>query len=413
MRNERSFYLFFVITACISTLFFGGYYLNAGIPELYIPIFSAFALFAIYGVLCFLRFVSLLWLFRISITTTLAAIFHQIYFTGGIQSHALVGLVTPTLLAFFYKPVSDRHIFMVVSVACLISMFPLSNTGYARNLLPSDSMSVHALMCAIFIFAMISIYTLLFRRALIVKNKELGKSMNELKKTTQKLVQSEKMASLGVLSAGVAHEINNPLNFIQNGVEALSKKIREDHKDKEKELEPLFKIVKEGINRATKIVKSLSHFSRKVPGMNEQCNIKDIIENCLLILRNKIKHKVKVITDFSSPDQKVKGNEGRLHQAVMNIIVNAEQAIKSRGTIKISTIRKGDFLDIIIEDDGEGIPKENISKINDPFFTTKAPGEGTGLGLFITYSIIHEHNGRIDVISSVGLGTTFTISLPI
>ena len=147
--------------------------------------------------------------------------------------------------------------------------------------------------------------------------------------------------------------------------------------------------------------------------MDEQCDIKEIIENCLLILQSKIKNKVRVFTDFPSANHKVKGNEGLLHQAVMNIMVNAEQAIKNKGTIKISTKKKGTFLDIVIEDDGEGIPKENISKISDPFFTTKAPGAGTGLGLFIAYSIIYEHNGSIDVISTENSGTIFTISLPI
>lgn len=243
-------------------------------------------------------------------------------------------------------------------------------------------------------------------------HRELLMYNEDLQQTQKLLITSEKMASLGIMAAGIAHEINNPLNFIQNGVEALSTKISEDDQDKKKELEPIFHIVKEGVNRASKIVRSLSHFSRKGPEMNEECNIKEIIENCLLILHNKIKNKVRVLTDFSSTTQIVKGNEGRLHQAMMNIIANAEQAIENTGTIKITTIKRDNFLDVTIEDNGEGIPKENLSKISDPFFTTKAPGEGTGLGLFITFSIIEEHNGQIDVISSPGKGTIFTISLP-
>ena len=413
MKKERNFYLFFVIAAYVSSLFFGGYYLSVGIWELYVLMLLAFVLFVIYGALSFLRFISLVWLFRISITTVLIIIFNQIYLTGGIQSHALLEFAIPPLLAFFYKPVFDRYIFMAASAAGMISMFPLSNAGYTRNLLSPEHVNVHALMCAILIFTIIAIYTFLFRNTLMAKNKELAASIDERKKTTQKLLQLEKMASLGVLSAGIAHEINNPLNFIQNGVEALSAKINENDKTKEKELEPLFKIVKEGINRVTKIVKSLSHFSRRGHEMDEQCDIKEIIENCLLILQSKIKNKVRVFTDFPSVNHKVKGNEGLLHQAVMNIMVNAEQAIKNKGTIKISTKKKSTLLDIVIEDDGEGIPKENISKISDPFFTTKAPGAGTGLGLFIAYSIIYEHNGSIDVISTENSGTIFTISLPI
>ncbi|MEQ9008374.1 MAG: HAMP domain-containing sensor histidine kinase, partial [Ekhidna sp.] len=120
-----------------------------------------------------------------------------------------------------------------------------------------------------------------------------------------------------------------------------------------------------------------------------------------------------IITNFTSQGSVLKGNEGRLHQAMMNIIANAEQAIKTEGTIEITTRKKGDMMEIWIEDDGEGIPEENLMKISDPFFTTKAPGEGTGLGLFITFSIIEEHNGHIDVKSSPQGGTKFIIQLPL
>ena len=106
------------------------------------------------------------------------------------------------------------------------------------------------------------------------------------------------------------------------------------------------------------------------------------------------------------------GNEGRLHQALLNILANAAQAIDGKGTINILTSKKEGFIEVTIEDDGEGIPEENLSKISDPFFTTKAPGEGTGLGLFITFSIIQEHNGEVDVISNPGKGTIFIISIP-
>jgi signal transduction histidine kinase/Flp pilus assembly protein TadD len=242
------------------------------------------------------------------------------------------------------------------------------------------------------------------------KNKKLQENNEELKRTQKLLITSEKMASLGVLAAGVGHEINNPLNFIKNGIEALAKKL-EDSKDEE--LKSYFRIVNEGVDRATNIVKSLSHFSRKGPSSDERCNIHEIIENCLLILHNKIRNRIRVITNFTSQGADLKGNEGRLHQAMMNIIANAEQAIKEEGTIEITTRKKDDMMEIWVEDDGEGIPEENLLKISDPFFTTKAPGEGTGLGLFITFSIIEEHNGHIDVKSSPHEGTKFIIQLPL
>ncbi len=242
------------------------------------------------------------------------------------------------------------------------------------------------------------------------KKKELQKNNEELKKTQKLLITSEKMASLGVLAAGVGHEINNPLNFIKNGIEALSKKMEGKTDD---EMKTYFRIVNEGVERATNIVKSLSHFSRRSPSTDEPCNIHEIIENCLLILHNKIRNKIRVVTNFTSEATELRGNEGRLHQAMMNIIANAEQAIKDEGTIEINTKKVGDYMEIWIEDDGEGIPEENLLKISDPFFTTKPPGEGTGLGLFITFSIVEEHGGSIDVKSNLNEGSKFIIKLPL
>ncbi|MEP0127021.1 sensor histidine kinase [Ekhidna sp.] len=262
----------------------------------------------------------------------------------------------------------------------------------------------------IIIIAPLLILMLILLRKNDRKNKALQRNNEELKHTQKLLITSEKMASLGVLAAGVGHEINNPLNFIKNGIGALSKKL-EGNKDEE--LKSYFKIVNEGVDRATNIVKSLSHFSRRGPSTDEKCNIHEIIENCLLILHNKIRNKVRIITNFTKLEAQLKGNEGRLHQAIMNIVANAEQAIDDKGTIEITTLRRKKHMEIWIEDDGVGIPEENLTKINDPFFTTKAPGEGTGLGLFITSSIIEEHDGNIEVKSNIDEGTKFIITLPL
>jgi len=253
------------------------------------------------------------------------------------------------------------------------------------------------------------IMIVLFRKNHI-KNKELIRNNEELIKTQKLLITSEKMASLGVLAAGVGHEINNPLNFIKNGIEALNMKLNGSLNE---DLKSYFKIINEGVERASNIVKSLSHFSRRGPSTDEKCNIHDIIENCLLILHNRIRNRVRITTDFTKQSPVVIGNEGRLHQAMMNIIANAEQAIGDEGNIKITTRRKQGFMVVEVSDDGEGIPEENLMKISDPFFTTKAPGEGTGLGLFITSSIIEEHSGILDVNSETEQGTTFTIKLPL
>lgn len=126
-------------------------------------------------------------------------------------------------------------------------------------------------------------------------------------------------------------------------------------------------------------------------------------------MQNALKGRVEVITDFMDDPPILIGNEGKLHQAILNLIDNAQQAITEHGTIHISTRVKNGELKVVIEDDGEGISPEHLKRIADPFFTTKEPGKGTGLGLFITYNIIREHNGEVNVESKPKKGTTFTL----
>jgi signal transduction histidine kinase len=407
LKKEQSFYLFLMISAYASTLLFGVFYYVADVPQLYYPTFGAFLLFVIYGLLSFSS-VGLVTLFRLSILTALTAFYNQIFYTGGSLSSGLVEFLIPPLLAFFYRPIYDRYFFMALSGLCLISMWPLSLFGYTENLLPVQYASAHGLLCAVFVFAIVSIYTFLFRNALAIKNQQIGDSMKTLQETTHKLIQSEKMASLGMLSAGVAHEINNPLNFIKGGVEILEDGIKEE--ELRFEASPSINVIKEGLKRATVIVNSLNHFSRNTESMNEKCDLHEIIDNSLVMLQPKLKYKGNVKKEFANTDLVISGNEGKLHQAFLNIISNAEQAIEKNGNIYVKTSKKGRKIDVEIADDGVGISKENLKKISDPFFTTKPVGKGTGLGLSITYKIIEDHNGLIKVSSKPGKGSKFVIS---
>ncbi len=244
-------------------------------------------------------------------------------------------------------------------------------------------------------------------------NVHLKDALDALCVSQEQLIQAEKMASLGVLSSGVAHELNNPLNFIKGGVNALQIELKNVGEDKEQEIKIYVDIINEGVNRASVILKGLGHFSRQSGQQDEACDIHKIIDNCLMILNSKLKHKVIVEKAYSSDTVIVSGNEGKLHQAFLNILANAEQAIKEQGTIRIETMVANRMISISISDTGSGIVKENLSKIGDPFFTTKAPGEGTGLGLSITYKIIEEHQGEISVESELNRGTKFLVSLPL
>ncbi len=244
-------------------------------------------------------------------------------------------------------------------------------------------------------------------------NEQLKATLRHLQKTQDQLVQSEKMASLGVLSAGVGHEINNPLNFIKGGVNALASHLKSQHTKVEEEARPFIDIINEGVNRATAIVKGLSHFSRQSTHQNESCDLHKILDNCLLILQSKLKHKAAIEKSYLEVLPVFLGNEGQLHQALLNILSNAAQAIQENGLICITTAMENGQVKLTITDNGHGIPKENLPKISDPFFTTKAPGEGTGLGLSITYKIIADHNGKIIVNSEVNRGTEFVILFPL
>ena len=248
------------------------------------------------------------------------------------------------------------------------------------------------------------------------KNQQLNNTLDQLKSAQSQLLQSEVMASLGTLTAGVAHEINNPLNFLQAGIIMLEQ-MADDNKNIEsmrsyfEEQSSIVEKMKVGVTRTSKIVQSLDRFSRQDDTMMHACNLHTIIDDCLLILNNEIKAKSVIINDYQKEDIKLYGNEGKLHQVFLSVIKNANQAIESKGKIKIKTYVESNHAYIAISDNGTGIQGEYLSKVFDPFFTTKAPGKGVGLGLAITYRIIKEHGGEIRIDSTPGDGTTVKISL--
>jgi PAS domain S-box-containing protein len=248
---------------------------------------------------------------------------------------------------------------------------------------------------------------------LFAQRESLEIALENLKRTQEQLVHSEKMASLGVLAAGVAHEINNPLNFINGGILGIEAYLDEQFPEYTKDLTPLLNSIHEGVHRATSIVTSLNQYSRKEDEDFSECNINSIINNCLVILNNQLKNRIVVHKEYAQSSYKFTGNEGKLHQAFLNILTNANQAISEKGIIKISTKIEKNFLTITIADSGCGISNENLKKILDPFFTTKEPGKGVGLGLSICYNIIHAHKGNLKIDSVEGKGTVVTIVLPI
>jgi len=246
---------------------------------------------------------------------------------------------------------------------------------------------------------------------LLTQREELEQTLFSLKNTQRQLIQSEKMTSLGILAAGVAHEINNSLNNIQGGIRGL-KDFLVDPEEHKTNVDFYVNAVEEGLEKATSIVAGLNHFSRHEDLVNENIDVHKIIKTCMLVLEHKTKGRINIETSFTSDRFLLEGNDGKMHQAIMNILLNAVQSIDKKGQISITTSIKDDKLELSIVDSGCGISEEHLSKIFDPFFTTKETGEGTGLGMSITYNIIQEFNGTIVVNSALRVGTQVIISLP-
>lgn len=246
------------------------------------------------------------------------------------------------------------------------------------------------------------------------QRKELENTLNELQNKEKQLFLAEKMASLGMLSAGIAHEINNPLNFIKGGIYGLENFFLDNvPAEKHEEALPLILAIDRGIDRAADIVRSLNRFSRQTENKTEACNLHNIIKDCLILIENQVRNRIQTELQLNATRHTLIYNEGRVNQVILNLLTNAEQAIKEKGNIVIKTENQNNLLILQIIDDGTGINQEDMLHVFDPFFTTKEPGEGTGLGLSITYQIVEEIGGKIEYQSEPGKGTTATVTIPL
>ncbi len=246
------------------------------------------------------------------------------------------------------------------------------------------------------------------------KTKFLTEALEEKKQAQAELIQNAKLASLGTLSAGLAHEINNSINYVNGAIIPLEKllaKVETDQKQKELIMK-LLKSIKEGSAMTVDIVRSLRNYTGLNQARQSDMLPYTIAEDIITILRNKLGTEIKVINKIPS-DLSIHGNKVSFNQILMNLISNASDAISGEGTIYLSAEKSGEFLVIHVKDDGPGMPDEIKSRIFDPFFTTKEVGKGTGLGLHIVQKEVSNQGGKISVESSPGKGTKFTISIPI
>ncbi len=253
-------------------------------------------------------------------------------------------------------------------------------------------------------------YTCMLEEHVRERTKELEEAYRKIKNAQDQIIQSEKMASLGRLVAGVAHEINNPLDGIQNSIH----NIIQNPEDHPKNLVYL-NLILENVSRIESIVKQLLGYARARSYQMSAVSLKDIIEKSLLLLEYRLSRSgVEVIHDYSKDEVLVRGDDNHLQQVVMNILLNAIDAMPNGGELHIRVARERDkWATIVIEDTGTGISKDDLPHIFDPFFTTKDVGKGTGLGLAVSLGIVEEHGGKIKVKSKLGRGTTFSIYIPL
>jgi signal transduction histidine kinase/DNA-binding response OmpR family regulator len=244
-------------------------------------------------------------------------------------------------------------------------------------------------------------------------NRELERRVEErtteLRAAQEQLVQAEKLASIGQLASGVAHEINNPIGVILGFAQLMLKRTPEDnpmHK-------PLATIEREGL-RCKEIVQDLLHFAAQRQPMLSRVDINAVIEAASELMPHHVNSEnVEVVKGYSEDLPRVLGDENQLQQVFLNIMLNAYQAMPKGGQLRIDSRADGQEIQAIFADTGSGISPENLKRVFDPFFTTKEVGEGTGLGLSISYGIIEQHGGTIEVDSKIGAGSTFTVKLPI
>ncbi len=248
----------------------------------------------------------------------------------------------------------------------------------------------------------------------------LQKAYDEIENAQKKLIQSEKLASIGTLASGVAHEVNNPLAGIMHCISRIKK-----YPEKKDEAEKYLELMEEAARKMESVVKNLLDFARQPDYQKEDIDPKEALKNALSLAKHRLeKERIEVALNSCPHDILITGNKNQLEQVFLNLIINSIDAITERkdqsnkfsGEIQVSCglMESNDKkFRIQIKDNGKGIPNENLNKIYDPFFTTKSPGKGTGLGLSVSMNIIRDHEGDMDVKSENNSGTIVTIILPV
>ncbi len=454
-RVQRTLTLWLIAAAGLITIYYYFFYKAAGVDTLSNLAALCLLVYVLLG-FAVLRGFNLYIIFRTYIVTTFLAFLSEILYTGGLNSSVVPHLIYIPLLSLFYGKRIDLIAFFILTLLAVSSLYFYQWVfGYDIPNFIVDEERVLLFNLTNYLFILFAVLPLafFFKYEIQKTNRSLKNSILKQQETYDQLLHSEKLASIGQLTAGVAHEVNNPANFLQMGSSELIKgfadlkeytemqeqwldellsnleqqgantsELRKRIKD---ERERLFvadllqetasnlEVMKDGATRIVEIVKSLNTFSRKDEVFAARYSIHDGIESTLTLLKGEWFDRIEITKDFGEVPT-IECNPGNINQVLLNVLSNAMQAIEGVGKITIQSTYEPAAKQVAVDivDDGEGISPEHLKSIFDPFFTTKEVGKGTGLGLAISKRIIENHRGTIEVSSTLGAGTTFTITLP-
>ena len=246
------------------------------------------------------------------------------------------------------------------------------------------------------------------------------RDLREVADLRRQLLVSARLAAVGELAAGIAHEINNPLAFVRSNLSQLETIWKElailpaqaEHAELLRDVDALFEESIEGVDRAAEIVRSVRSFAHAGSALRESTDLRPLLEDVLHVASGQLRSRVHVLREYDAELPRVICAPQQLRQVFLNLVINAAQAVDAGGTVLVATRRDGDHVIVSVADDGCGIPPDLIDRIFDPFFTTKPVGVGTGLGLGIAHQIVTSHGGEIQVESTPGTGTIFRVRLP-
>ncbi len=422
-NRENYYYWLFFITTLLPIAGFSMVYFLIDVPFFAFTTFGAFLFLLGLGILSY-KLRQFTAFYRFSLSVIFVLFFLQTLKTGGMFSPAIPHFIITILITFFYKSKYDRKIAVAIAFLSLIGILALTSMGKSVDLVPEAYKMVHGFICNIFVFSYLLLFVYLFRESNKRKNRMLRNSLSNLEKTTMAMMEIEKLESQSMLSSGLIYELNNPLNYISGLIEPIKTNLNDIKPNitatKKKEVEPIFEeienfldLIRSGSKKASKVIQQLIDI---VPHSGQQ-ESKAFDLNETLQRTGQIIRESNPFIEFKfdlGEDLMIEGNQVEINQVFINIIENSIEALKFTANPEIQIYGYNVNGEAVVEitDNGSGIPDFKHETLFAPHSTSMSTGKGAGLGLYIAKEITKQYDGRIEVYSKMGEGTTFMIFFP-